>query len=430
MRRFSAAFLAVAAATLFTACPGPAPRAIDGPTPPPATPAPATPEPVPYVPNKRMETAKMFSGIQVRATVETEFGSTATADRNEPLSYTLDLQMKVRIPKPHRELAEVTGLNDQLPRILPTLPALLESAQISPFFEELYRLKTESLQRSLTRLDNLLSRHNFYDCETILELQSPATKRRALFIQSDMDVDSDGSDSDRVPEIDGSSVTFQPFTSYKWPKKTPRPNSFIAPREARLKQNDQELAKPGIAPARVKEIKQAQAQIRLEIDDLNKASFLVAATDPFIVLPGSMFGKARTPFTPAVGDYCAVIAGGVIYPAIVGDVGPKTNMGEASVRLCKQINPASTMAIRPVSDLKVTYLVFPGTADRPFDVPDLEKWRTRCASLLEELGGHQGELFVWEDLTKPKPVAPVETVAPATPAPAVTPPSTPAPKAQ
>jgi hypothetical protein len=67
-----------------------------------------------------------------------------------------------------------------------------------------------------------------------------------------------------------------------------------------------------------------------------------------------------------------------------------------------------------VNDLKATYLVFPGTADRPFAAPDLARWTARCAKLLEEIGGHHGVLFQWEDLTKPPP--PPATPAPATPA--------------
>jgi hypothetical protein len=363
-----------------------------------------------------METARLFSGLRVQTSFETQIGSTATVDRDDPESYTLNLQVKVRVPKAHRDLAEITRLNDQLPVLLPALPAMLETANVSPFFDELYRLKCANVERNLPRLNELLSRHNFYDCETILELQHPETQRRAIFIQADMDVDSDGSDSDRVPEIDGSSVTFQPFTSYKWPKKTAQPNSFIIPREARLKQLDAELAK-NIMPARAKEIRTTQAQLRLEIADLQKASFLVAATDPFIVLPGSMLRGPKTPFSPKVGDYAVVIAGGTIYPAIFGDVGPTIKMGEASTRMCLQINPRSSAISRPVNDLKVTYIVFPGTAETPFDAPDLEKWHARCAALLAEIGGHQGQLFVWENLIKPPPPpappvqVPVDTAA-------------------
>jgi hypothetical protein len=53
-------------------------------------------------------------------------------------------------------------------------------------------------------------------------------------------------------------------------------------------------------------LKDASARIKSEIGDLKKYSFLVAATDPFVVLPLSMFGK-RTPFSVGIGDYCVVI---------------------------------------------------------------------------------------------------------------------------
>jgi hypothetical protein len=156
---------------------------------------------------------------------------------------------------------------------------------------------------------------------------------------------------------------------------------------------------------------------------LNRFSFLIGHADPFIVLPGSMFGANRTgPFAPAVGDYCVVIHDGTIYPAIVGDVGPRARMGEASLRICKQILAKSHGGYRAVSDLKATYLVFPGTAEKPFASPDLQKWNAKCAKLLEEIGGHKGELLAWEDITKPKvpevppaPKAPAATATPGTP---------------
>jgi hypothetical protein len=361
-----------------------------------------TPPPAPYVPNKRLEIGRLFNGFRYKVTLATENGTTAAVDRDEPESYTVEVQVKVKVPKPHHDLAEITRLNSELVNILPELPALLDTAVISPVFDNLYRLKVASLQRSLNRLDGLLSRHNFFDCETVLELQHPKTKRRAVFIQSDMDVDTDGSDSDRVPNVDGSSLTFQPFTSYKWDKKTPQQNAFIAPREAELKTVELELATKPANAARVKELKETQSRLKGEIADLKKYSYLIAATDPFIVLPGVMFGK-KTPFTPAIGDYCAVIYNDAIYPAIVGDVGPAFKMGESSLRICRQLNARADMNNRPTSDLKVTYLVFPGSADKPWAAPDLEKWRARCESLLGELGGFRGTLFAWDDLTKPKP---------------------------
>jgi Fungal chitosanase of glycosyl hydrolase group 75 len=427
---FRPALIALAMLAL-TGCPRPSlPPAPITPVPVPETPAPITPPPPPpppYVPNKRLEVGKIFNGMQYRVKLETEHGTTAARDRSEPDSYTAELTVKVKVPKPNRELDEIKRLNDALPDLLPALPALLENAKVSPVYDELYRRKVEALQANLMRLDNLLSRHNFYDCETLLELQDPKTKRRALFIQSDMDSDTDGSDSDRVPEVDGASSTFQPATSYRWAKKTERQNSLIPPREAKIKLWEADLAANGVSAARKEELREAMGRARREIADMKTFSFLVANADPYIVLPGAMFLKSKSgAFKPSVGDYCVVIYGKTLYPAIVGDVGPMNLVGEASLRLGKQINPKTSGENRATNELKVTYLVFPGTAEK-FDAPDLAKWRTKCEKYLGEIGGYGGELFAWEDITKPK--TPPATPVPATPAPATPAPGTPAPAA-
>ncbi len=412
-----------------SSCPGPR-KSITGPTPAPATPVAPTPTPVPtppptpYVPNKRIDVGKVFNGMQIHTTLQTELGTNATTDRNDPASYTVDVNVHVKVPQPHRDLAELARLNSQLPEILPELPILLNSAKISPFYDDLYRLKVTSLHQTLMHLDAMLTRHNFYDCETVLELEHPVSKLRALLMQADMDTDNDGSDSDRVPEVDGSSVTFQPFTSYKWAKKTQQPNSFIIPRTVRLHQIETEMAAPGISSTRLQQLRGQHAAIKGEISDLQKYSYLVGSADPYIVLPSSMFSHKFGPFTPSVGDYCVVIQEKTLFPAVVGDVGPADLVGEASLRICRQINPRADANNRPVNDLKVTYLIFPGSADKPFDVPNLDKWRARCEALLKDLGGYQGELFTWEDLTKPKP--PPATPAPTTPAPATPAPGNPA----
>jgi hypothetical protein len=398
-------------ALMLTGCPRPPeplPRPTPGPTPVPSP----TPTPPPYVPAKRLDVGKIFNGMQYRVTLETEFGTTATAERNDPASYRAELVVKVKVPKPHKDLEEISKLNSRLPTLLPALPEMMENAKISPLFDNLYRLKCDVLKLGLDRLDTLLPRHNFYDCETVLELQNPQTKRRVLFIQSDMDVDTDGSDIDRVPEIEGASSTFQPFTSYRWPRKTEKVSPLIAPREVKIKDLELELAGTP-APARKEQIKAALKDLKAEVGDLKTYRFLIGHADPFIVLPGSMFGAGQGgPFAPSVGDYCVVIHEGTLYPAVVGDVGPRMKMGEGSLRLCKQVLPKASGVMGAVNSLKVTYLVFPGTAEKPFAVPDLSKWRAKCAKLIEEIGGHQGELFVWEDITKPK----ATPAAPATPA--------------
>ena len=243
------------------------------------------------MPNKRVEVGKMFNGAQVRTTLETEVGGSSTAVRSDPASYEVDVTVRVKIPTPHKSLEELAKLNDRLPALLPGLPALLEGAKISPLWDNFYRLKTEQLKKSLNRFDTLLTRHDLFDCETILELQHPATKRRVLLLQADMDTDDDGSDSDRAPEVDGSSANFQPFTSYRWAKKTAAPNSFLTPRENKLRQYETELATPNLIPARASELKAASAKLKSDISDLKQYSFLVAPLDPYVVLPLSMIGN-------------------------------------------------------------------------------------------------------------------------------------------
>ena len=392
------------------ACRPPEHVPIPGPSPVP------TPEPSPtplYVPYKRLDTGKLFNGIDLHTSFSTEPGGPATAEVASPSSYTLHLDLHVRIPHAVTSREGLAALNPALPSLFPTLDPWLKSAQVSPLYERLYRHKIQSVQQSLLRLDQLLPRHDFYDCETILELHPPASQRKVLWIQSDMDVDSDGSDSDRVPGIDANSQTFQPLTSYRWPKRGTVPNPFAAQRDAHLHELEAGLAHAA-APLQRQQIKEAIDAARDEANELRISSFLVAATDPYIVIPGSVNGQKDDPFSPTVGDYCAVVYGNVIYPAIVGDVGPANKVGEASLRIAQELNPRATSENRPVSALKITYLIFPGTADRPFAPPDLGHWHDRVDALLKEAGGYSGQLFVWKDLIVPPPTpTPSPTASPA-----------------
>jgi hypothetical protein len=71
--------------------------------------------------------------------------------------------------------------------------------------------------------------------------------------------------------------------------------------------------------------------------------------------------------------------------------------------MAKQLNPRASPYSRPVSDLKVTYLVFPNSRDAERGAPDYEKWRKRCGELLKEIGGLGVgyDLHEWEN-TFPK----------------------------
>ncbi|MCA1658939.1 MAG: glycoside hydrolase family 75 protein, partial [Verrucomicrobiaceae bacterium] len=171
---------------------------------------------------------------------------------------------------------------------------------------------------------------------------------------------------------------------------------------------------------RKRDLKSGIASTRDEIEMLKRYSFLIGATDPFIVVPIGL-GKADG---GKVGDYALVIYGDRIFPALVGDVGPANKAGEASLRIAKEISGISTPYNRPVSDLKVTYLVFPGTAETPFGPPDLEKIQARCEALVKEIGGAGVPLHRWENIIPPLP-SPTPTPSP-TPVPSPSPSGTPA----
>ena len=349
-----------------------------------------------------MDTGMIFNGLQYKWTVETAPGETAARDREMDNAYRLELNLKVRMPRPATTLADVKAANPRLPELLPSLPQLLETAQVSPDFAKLYDLKLDWLKERLEKIEQILSRHNFYDCDTILKLKHPETGRRALFVQGDMDVNVDGSDGDRNIEVDGSGQFFQPQTSYRWPKVTDRPNPFVKRYEERIAEAEAELAKP-----ETKETRRGQLRERIEtskrmIADLKTSSFLVSRADPNIVLPGFMM-RGEGADIPEVGDYAVVVHGDKMYPTIVGDAGPSYKVGEASLRLCNEIRDTGTPLARPVSDLAVTYLVFPGSREEKRSAPDYDKWHARCAELLAEIGVPEAQLHRWENIVPPWP---------------------------
>ena len=369
------------------------------------------PEPTPTRPpviTGKLDTAKLFNGITLHSTIETLPGADASTERIEPDSYVIDLKLRARVPSPNRTIEELARVNPQLPALLPGLTAMLVPDPVSRLYAQLYDTKIRVMRENLVRLDRLPSRHNFFDCQTVLQLQHPQSHRKALLIQADMDVDADGSDADRIPIGTGSPANFKPATSYRWPKKTSAPNPYLAPTESKLKNAEDEYALKTTSPERKRELRDAIAQLRAEIGTLKKFSFLIGATDPYIVIPGAF---ARGNDAPKVGDYALVIFADAVYPAIVGDVGPNDKAGEASLRIAKQINPLSTPYNRPVSDLKVTYLIFPGTADKPFGPPDLDKLQMRCEALVKEIGGATVPLHRWENIIPPPP-SPTPTPSP------------------
>lgn len=393
------------------------------PSPTPAVIPPPKPTPTPTIARKPIDTAQLFNGVTfVNKLVTPQSEKLASTEREDPSSYVAEIKVTVEMPRPSTTLADFQSNDPGLAAILGKIPGFPENAQVSPAFEKLYGLKINWVRERLSNLDQLLSRHNFYDCETILEFTAPNSGRPILLMKGDMDVNTDGSDGDRDIEVDGSSRFFQPQTSYRWRKLTDRPNPFLKRTETRLGELKAEYAVKGLTAERNAELKSGIEMLSRRVYDLKHWSFLVSANDPAIVVPGFMLRaeEGRAPYV-ALGDYAVVFYDGIAYPAIVGDAGPSFKFGEASMRLCKELNERSSAMARPVSDLNVAYLIFPGSADEP-GPPDLAKWREQCAKLLAEIGLGDVELHTWEDLVKPWP-----TPTPK-PTPEPTPATTPAPE--
>lgn len=367
-------------------------------------------EPLPsgYVPWKKIDTATLWNGIEVETKVDQQPGGLASKVRESDESYRIRMEIALTIPEASDSVEELGSVNPHLPEMFPDFAEMVEAAEVSPFYHHLYERKTKRIQETVTRFDRTLSRHNLYDLETALQIEHPGTSRKVLLVQGDMDVVSDGSDGDRWPELDdyiSMSDHYQPFTSYGWPKQTDTPNPLLARWEERLEELEEEFAIPGLSIERNRYLRAEIAKYKPGVADLKHRSFLIAEADPFVVVPLSLLGRRdENEFAPAIGDYAVVVHEDKLYPAIAGDAGPIFKFGEASLRLARALNEKASPYNRPVSDLAVTYLYFPGTAEEEKGPPDLDLWHQRCSTFLDELGGlAEGySLHQWEDLIATK----------------------------
>lgn len=402
------------------------------PTPPEPPESPEPPEPKPEEPKvKRIPTVAIERDADVRNTLrgfglsyKANFpkGKQASIERTRKDSYVATFSLEVKMPSPATTTKQLEQVNPHLTKILPGLPALTEKSKVSPFYTKLYNNKAARLKREVLNLGKVLTSHNFYDCETMLEMKHPESGRKVFLFQADMDVVTDGSDGDRLetmPDAIVNSTYYQPFTSYSWDKVTKKKNPMIEGWEQRIKNAKAELALASTSEERKTWLRSRMKMLKRGIDDMKIHSFLIAEHDPFIVISVDKIIAARTQEdVPGVGDYVAVIYQDKIYPAIVGDGGPTFKAGESSLRLAKEINPIATSYHRPVSTLGVTYVVFPGTAVKPRQAPDYDLWYAECSKLIDEIGG-LGEgysLHRWEN-TFPQPEPEPEPESEIVPAP-------------
>ncbi len=366
---------------------------------------PPPPMPDKFVASKAVNVAELSNGIQIVNEIETREGETASLEREAPGSYQVSFKITLTQPSPASTLPELARLNASLPKALPGLAEMMPKSQVSQFYYKLYEEKKRDIAVDITRLEKILTKHNYFDLETILELQHPSTGQKMLLLQSEMDVVSDGSDGDRMPSFDdyiAKSAHFQPTTSYFWKKLTTQPNPLLA-RYQEKQRSAETKAKTG--PAAEQKAAKADAEYYGRyITDLKTKSFLIGQEDPFVVIPLTIRPYIGShPFAPAIGDYAVVMVGERLFPAIVGDFGPREKTGEASLRIAREISGSSSPYARPVSDLKATYLFFPGSAIKPWTKPDYAEWRKICGQLIERVGGLGGgyELHTWTDRLAP-----------------------------
>lgn len=316
--------------------------------------------------------------------------------------------IRIHVPPAVTTLSQLSTINPSLPALLPDLGEMLATAEVSPLYADLYRRKLAYLKNGSSLTD-----HNYLDCATALRLQHPRSGRRILLVQSDMDVVTDGSDPERAPDLSDydearTSDWFLPQTAYQWAGKTAAPNPFLTYYPAATQRLDHfrslfekeaETDKGRIWRLLIAAVDSQKARMRTEgleestIRGLKSARFLLATEDPFIVLPSNWF-SGSPPWTPKVGDYAAVVHGSKIYPALLGEAGPTFKIGEASLRLAREINPKASGRNRAVSDLGVTYLVLLGTAG-PRAAPDLARWESAVRGYLEEIGADVSRLHSW-----------------------------------
>lgn len=162
---------------------------------------------------------ELARGLNLKTQVNFQPGTLASRDRETKSNYQMTLSLNVKQPKALTKKEDMLKLNPKLEPMLPGLSTLFRHARVSPYYGQVYVRKQTEIRKNLASLLKLLDRHNYYDTETILETAYPDTGRKLLWLQSEMDVVSDGSDGDRLaamPDKILKSSFYQPSTSYRW----------------------------------------------------------------------------------------------------------------------------------------------------------------------------------------------------------------------
>ena len=202
-----------------------------------------------------------------------------------------------------------------------------------------------------------------------------------------MDVDSDGSDPDRLNAADTTDPTFQPLTSYKWPRRTAVPSVLLKPYQDRLDKLEAEVK---ATPTLRRSLSSAIDAQKNDLYQIEHYSSLIARTDPYIVLPG-VHGAPDGPSLPAAPGRLRRGARG--QPALSRDL--RRHRSERSARRGQPAVGASGRSPRDARaqprqrPQKLPTSFFPARRTRPPDRPTWEKSGSVVRRLLNEIGGKQ-----------------------------------------
>ena len=277
--------------------------------------------------------------VESGALRETNFVAGTIASQDRTLTEAYRVSVSVNALLPSAAKgAELKASNAELPQVLPGYEALMESAVVSPWFHSLYLHKQNLVRKAAAMVEKMPDKNSFLDTDTILELSAPESRRSVLWIQSDM-----------------------------------------------------KQAEPLPAPAE------------------EQGTPLACERDSYIVLPAVLAErrageneKEGSAWRPAVGDYVAVVVGKRVFPAVVGGSVARFETGMASQRLCQSVKADASASTPAVTELGVSYIIFPGTAEGA--TIDYTRLNTRVRELLGEIGGlgNEVEFVEMQSLEQPQ----------------------------
>ena len=81
----------------------------------------STPTPLPetFIPYSRLETAKLFNGLEIHSKVTTVEGAPAVVERKTPDAYTLELDVQVRLPQAAQTLEQLAAADPSIASFCP-----------------------------------------------------------------------------------------------------------------------------------------------------------------------------------------------------------------------------------------------------------------------------------------------------------------------